>query len=174
MCRARTRTVCVHRLIFEAISPPLEGSSSFTKHLGTPCLLFLAGFGFPSTITRDLFSGKRFPLYSEVLSRNLGGFSLASHTGTPLPLRMDRANEDLKWCFIDYFVRSAAFFLSLQHDSCHCLGPAALLAAPGWHRRSLCSHQHLLKPLTARGKFWELFKLVLCSLGWEQSLGNSH
>lgn len=54
-------------------------------------------FGFPSTITtKDLFKGKKFPLYSQVLSRNLGGFSLDSHIGTPLTLRMDRTNEDLR------------------------------------------------------------------------------
>ncbi|KAI1230963.1 hypothetical protein IHE44_0008399 [Lamprotornis superbus] len=43
--------------------------------------------------------------------------------------------------------------------SYHCSGPAALLAAPGWHKRSLCSHQHLPKPLTAKGKFWERFSV---------------
>lgn len=30
----------------EAVSPPCEGPLSFTKHLGTPCLLCLAVVGF--------------------------------------------------------------------------------------------------------------------------------
>lgn len=45
MCRARTRTdrdLQNTQVNTEVGSPPRERPSSFTKHLGTPCLLCLA------------------------------------------------------------------------------------------------------------------------------------